>query len=113
MSDSQLLDLLGTPHAMYAVVDSSAFDSIYSSVVSLGASVAEVPVAGVGTCVDTSLRAAAEDSWLSFTMDSRASHCFFRDHTTLTPLPAPVSLALVDPTSGPITACYTTTLLCP
>ncbi|CAI7773571.1 unnamed protein product, partial [Closterium sp. NIES-54] len=103
----------GTPHAMYAVVDSSASDSVYSSVISLGASVAEVPVASVGTCVDTSLGAAPEDASLSFNLDSRASYCFFRDRTTLTPLPTPVSVALADPTSGPVTACYTTTLPCP
>ncbi|CAI7806043.1 unnamed protein product [Closterium sp. NIES-54] len=88
MSASQLGDLLGTPHAMYAVVDSSASDSVYSSVVSLGASLAEVPVASV------------------------ALHCFFRDRTTLTPLPTPVSVALADPTSGPVTARYTITLPC-
>ncbi|CAI7883307.1 unnamed protein product [Closterium sp. NIES-53] len=86
MSASQLVDLLGTPHAMYVVVDSSAFDSVYSSVVSLGASLAE---------------------------DSGASHYFFRDRTALTPLPTPVSVALVDPSSGPDTARYTTTLPCP
>ncbi|CAI7803771.1 unnamed protein product [Closterium sp. NIES-54] len=60
MSASQLVDLFGTPHAMYAVVDSSASDSVYSSVVSLGASLAEVPIASVGTCVDTSPGAAPE-----------------------------------------------------
>ncbi|CAI7736762.1 unnamed protein product [Closterium sp. NIES-53] len=78
---SMALPLTGTPYAMYAVVDSSASDSICSSVVSLGASVAK--------------------------------HCFFRDHTTLTPLPTPVSVAQADPTSGPVTARYTTTLSCP
>ncbi|CAI7870995.1 unnamed protein product, partial [Closterium sp. NIES-54] len=103
----------GTPHAMYAIVDSSASDSVYSSVVRLGASLAELPVASVGTCVDTSPGATSEDASLSFTLDSGASHCFFRDHTTLTPLPAPVSVALADPTSGPVTARYTTTLPCP
>ncbi|CAI7803561.1 unnamed protein product [Closterium sp. NIES-54] len=41
MSTSQLVDLFGTPHAIYVVVDSSASDSVYSSVVSLGASLAE------------------------------------------------------------------------
>ncbi|CAI7773765.1 unnamed protein product [Closterium sp. NIES-53] len=113
MSASQLLDLLGTPHAMYAFVDSSASDSVYSSVASLGACLAELPLASVGTCVDTSPGARSEDASLSFTLDSGASHCFFRDHTTLTPLPAPVSVALADPTSGPVTARYTTTLPCP
>ncbi|CAI7849667.1 unnamed protein product, partial [Closterium sp. NIES-53] len=113
MSASQLVDLFGTPHAMYAVVDSSASESVYPSVVSLGVSLAVVPVASVGTCVDTSPGAALEDVSLSFTMDSGASHCFFRDRTTLTPLPTPVSVALADPTSGPVTARYTTTLPCP
>ncbi|CAI7858065.1 unnamed protein product [Closterium sp. NIES-54] len=98
---------------MYAVVDSSASDSVYSSVASLGACLAELPLASVGTCVDTSPGARSEDASLSFTLDSGASHCFFRDHTTLTPLPAPVSVALADPTSGPVTARYTTTLPCP
>ncbi|CAI7886529.1 unnamed protein product [Closterium sp. NIES-54] len=55
---------------MYAVVDSSASDSVYSSVVRLGASLAELPVASVGT-------------------------------------------SLADPTSGPVTSRYTTTLPCP
>ncbi|CAI7792961.1 unnamed protein product [Closterium sp. NIES-54] len=110
MSASQLVDLLGTPHAMYAVVDSSASDSVYSSVVSLGTSLGELPVASVGTCVDTSPGAAPEDASPSFTLDSGASHRFFRDRTTLTPLPTPVSVAQADPTSGPVTARYTTKL---
>ncbi|CAI7814329.1 unnamed protein product [Closterium sp. NIES-54] len=108
MSASQLVDLLGTPHAMYVIVDSSASDSVYSSVVSLGTSLAEVPVASVGTCVDTSLGAAPEDALLSFTLDSRASPWFFRDRTTLTPLPTPVPAShqvVVSPqvaVSGPV-----------
>ncbi|CAI7743766.1 unnamed protein product [Closterium sp. NIES-53] len=113
MSASQLVDLLGTPHAMYAVADSSASDSVCSSVVSLRASLAEVPVASVGMCIDTSPGAAPEDASLSFTLGSGASHGFLRDRTTLTPLPTPVSVALADPTSGPVTGRYTTTLPCP
>ncbi|CAI7811604.1 unnamed protein product [Closterium sp. NIES-54] len=103
------LPTTGTPHAMYDVVNSSASDSIYSSVFSLGASVAEVHVASV----DTSPGAAPEDASLTFTLDSGASHCFFPVHTMLTPLPAPLSLALADPTSRPVTPRYTTTLSCP
>ncbi|CAI7819355.1 unnamed protein product [Closterium sp. NIES-54] len=112
MSASQLVDLFETPHATYAVVDSSASDSVYSSVVSLGASLAEVPIASVVTCVDTSPGAAPEDASLSFTLDSGASHCFFHVCTTFTPLPTSVSVALADPTSGLVTARYTTTLPC-
>ncbi|CAI7898830.1 unnamed protein product [Closterium sp. NIES-54] len=108
MSASQLVDLLGTPHAMYAVVDSSASNSVYSSVVSLGASLAEVP--SVGTCVDTSPGAAPEDASLPFTLDSRASHCFSPNRTTLTLLPRPVAaspqvaVSSQVPVSGPVAA---------
>ncbi|CAI7908721.1 unnamed protein product [Closterium sp. NIES-54] len=40
----------------------------------------------------------------TFTLDSGASHCFFRDSTTLTPLPAPVPIRLADPSGGPVVA---------
>ncbi|CAI7845857.1 unnamed protein product, partial [Closterium sp. NIES-53] len=65
----------------------------------LRGSVDPVLVASVGTCLGTSPGAAPEDTSLSLTLDSRASHSFIRDHTTLTPLPTPVSVALADPTS--------------
>ncbi|CAI7853654.1 unnamed protein product [Closterium sp. NIES-54] len=50
---------------------------------------------------------------LSFTLDSGVLQCFFRDHTTVTPLSAPVPVALADPTSGPAVAHSSTTLPCP
>ncbi|CAI7795260.1 unnamed protein product [Closterium sp. NIES-54] len=37
----------------------------------------------------------------TFTLDSGASRCFFRDSTTLTPLRAPVPIQLADPSGGP------------
>ncbi|CAI7797876.1 unnamed protein product [Closterium sp. NIES-53] len=49
----------------------------------------------------------------TFTLDSGASRCFFRDSTTLTPLPAPVPVRLADPSEGPVVACSSTVLLCP
>ncbi|CAI7743809.1 unnamed protein product [Closterium sp. NIES-53] len=49
----------------------------------------------------------------TFTLDSSASRCFFRDSTTLTPLPAPVLVKLADPSRGPIVACSSTVLPCP
>ncbi|CAI7762766.1 unnamed protein product, partial [Closterium sp. NIES-54] len=49
----------------------------------------------------------------TFTLDSGASHCFFRDCTTLTPLLAPVPVRLADPSGGPIVARSSTVLLCP
>ncbi|CAI7733271.1 unnamed protein product, partial [Closterium sp. NIES-53] len=49
----------------------------------------------------------------TFTLDSGASRCFFRDSTTLTPLPAPVPVRLADPSGGPVMARSSTVLPCP
>ncbi|CAI7837344.1 unnamed protein product, partial [Closterium sp. NIES-54] len=49
----------------------------------------------------------------TFTLDSDASRCFFRDSTTLTPLPAPVPVQLADPSEGPVVARSSTVIPCP
>ncbi|CAI7896498.1 unnamed protein product [Closterium sp. NIES-53] len=49
----------------------------------------------------------------TFTLDSGASRCFFRDSTTLTPLFAPVPVKLADPFGGPVLARSSTVLPCP
>ncbi|CAI7862724.1 unnamed protein product [Closterium sp. NIES-53] len=49
----------------------------------------------------------------TFTLESGASRCFFCDCTTLTPLPAPVPVNLVDPSRGPVVARSSTVLPCP
>ncbi|CAI7910611.1 unnamed protein product [Closterium sp. NIES-54] len=49
----------------------------------------------------------------TFTLDFGASRCFFRDSTTLTPLPAPVPVRLADPSEGPVVARSSTVLPCP
>ncbi|CAI7793250.1 unnamed protein product [Closterium sp. NIES-53] len=49
----------------------------------------------------------------TFTLDSCASRCFFRDNTTLTPLPALVPVRLADPSGGPVMARSFTVLPCP
>ncbi|CAI7730690.1 unnamed protein product [Closterium sp. NIES-54] len=49
----------------------------------------------------------------TFMLDSGASRCFFRDSTTLTPLPAPVPVRLADPSGGPVVANSSTVLSCP
>ncbi|CAI7827835.1 unnamed protein product, partial [Closterium sp. NIES-53] len=48
----------------------------------------------------------------TFMLDSGASRCFFRDCTTLTPLPAPVPVRLADPSGGPVVANSSTVLPC-
>ncbi|CAI7863098.1 unnamed protein product [Closterium sp. NIES-54] len=47
----------------------------------------------------------------TFTLNSGASRCFFRDSTTLTPLPSPVPVRLADPSGGPVLARSSTVLL--
>ncbi|CAI7742656.1 unnamed protein product [Closterium sp. NIES-53] len=49
----------------------------------------------------------------TFTLDSGASRCFFRDSTTLTPLSAQVPVRLADPSRGPVLAHSSTMLPCP
>ncbi|CAI7862588.1 unnamed protein product [Closterium sp. NIES-53] len=48
----------------------------------------------------------------TFTLDSGASRCFFRDSTTLTPLSAPVPVRLADPSGGPVLAHSSSVLPC-
>ncbi|CAI7743604.1 unnamed protein product, partial [Closterium sp. NIES-53] len=47
------------------------------------------------------------------TVDSGASHCIFRDSTTLTPLSAHVPVQLADPSGGLVIARSSTVLPCP
>ncbi|CAI7736511.1 unnamed protein product [Closterium sp. NIES-54] len=49
----------------------------------------------------------------TFTLDSGALRCFFRDSTTLTPLFASVPVRLADPSGGPVLARSSTVLPCP
>ncbi|CAI7746482.1 unnamed protein product, partial [Closterium sp. NIES-53] len=48
----------------------------------------------------------------TFTLDTGASRCFFRDSTTLTPLPTPDPVRLADPSRGPLAAHSSTVLPC-
>ncbi|CAI7833211.1 unnamed protein product, partial [Closterium sp. NIES-53] len=53
------------------------------------------------------------DTLLSFTLDSGASKCFFRDHTAFSQLLALNTVALVDSSSWLVVACSATILPCP
>ncbi|CAI7774764.1 unnamed protein product [Closterium sp. NIES-53] len=70
-------------------------------------------VSALGACVASGRDTPPTKASLSFTLDSGVSLCFFRDHMTLTPLLAPVLVALADPSSGPAVARSSTTLPCP
>ncbi|CAI7805205.1 unnamed protein product [Closterium sp. NIES-54] len=49
----------------------------------------------------------------TFTLDSGASRCFFRDSTTLNPLSAPVPVRVADPSGGRVLARSSIVLPCP
>ncbi|CAI7734509.1 unnamed protein product, partial [Closterium sp. NIES-54] len=49
----------------------------------------------------------------TFILDSGASRYFFRDSTSLTPLPAPIPVRLANPSRGPVLARSSTVLPCP
>ncbi|CAI7748514.1 unnamed protein product, partial [Closterium sp. NIES-53] len=73
-----------------------------------------IATAALGTSVSSTPPGTAPAEALhTFTLDSGASRCFFRDSTTLTPFPAPVPVRLADPSGGPVVANSSTVLPCP
>ncbi|CAI7913653.1 unnamed protein product [Closterium sp. NIES-54] len=72
-----------------------------------------IAAAALGASESGTLRGTAPVEALhTFTLDSSASRCFFRDSTTLTPLPAPVPDRLADPSKGAVVARFCTVLPC-
>ncbi|CAI7865863.1 unnamed protein product [Closterium sp. NIES-53] len=55
---------------------------------------------------------APAEAFHTFTLDSGASRCNFRNSTTLTPLTAPVPVRLADPSGRPVVARFSTVLPC-
>ncbi|CAI7917225.1 unnamed protein product [Closterium sp. NIES-53] len=96
-----------TPTTMYALSVSAEGDCLCVppdpsiEATSLGASESSLP------------RTAPLEALHTFTLDSGASRCLFRDSTTLTPLSAPVPVRLADPFEGPVLAWSSTVLPCP
>ncbi|CAI7773616.1 unnamed protein product [Closterium sp. NIES-53] len=74
-----------------------------------GVAVAALGASASGTPPGT----APAEALHTFTLDFSASICFFRDSTTLTPLPAPVPVRLADPSKGPVVARSSTVFPCP
>ncbi|CAI7885563.1 unnamed protein product [Closterium sp. NIES-53] len=73
-----------------------------------------IAAAALGAITSSTLPGTAPAEALhTFTLDSGASRCFFRDSTTLTPLPAPIPVRLADPSGGPDVARSSTVLPCP
>ncbi|CAI7794628.1 unnamed protein product [Closterium sp. NIES-54] len=72
-----------------------------------------IDAAALGASESVLLGTAPTEALHTFTLDSSASRCFFRDNTTLTPLPAPVPVRLADSSRGPVIAHSSTVLPCP
>ncbi|CAI7918402.1 unnamed protein product [Closterium sp. NIES-54] len=90
------------------------FDAILAAMYALadiaeGTSASAAPGAGAFALSGTAPTASLH----TFTLGSGASHSFFRDSTTLTPLCQPVAVSLADPSKGPVLAHSSTVLPCP
>ncbi|CAI7932369.1 unnamed protein product [Closterium sp. NIES-54] len=71
-----------------------------------------IEAAALGAGESSLLETVPDEALHTFTLDLGASRCFFRDSTTLTPLPAPVPVTLADPSGGPVVACSSNVLPC-
>ncbi|CAI7877860.1 unnamed protein product [Closterium sp. NIES-54] len=69
--------------------------------------------AAPGACPSTLAGTASTEALHTFTLDSGASRCFFRDRTALEQLARPVAVSLADPSGGPVIATSSTVLPCP
>ncbi|CAI7830461.1 unnamed protein product [Closterium sp. NIES-54] len=94
---------------MYALSVSTEGDCYRCVPPDLGIAAAALGASESGTLPSTAPAKALH----TFTLDSGASRCFFRDSTTLTPLPAPVPVRLADPSGGPVVARSSIVLPCP
>ncbi|CAI7728648.1 unnamed protein product [Closterium sp. NIES-54] len=72
-----------------------------------------IEAAALGASESSLLGTAPAKALHTFTVNSGASHCFFRDSTTLTPLSAPVPIRLADPSGVLVLARSSTVLPCP
>ncbi|CAI7896379.1 unnamed protein product [Closterium sp. NIES-53] len=60
--------------------------------------------AALGARASSATGPSSAEALHTFTLDSGASRCSFRDCTSLTPLAAPVPVSMADPTGGPVVA---------
>ncbi|CAI7774321.1 unnamed protein product, partial [Closterium sp. NIES-54] len=95
--------------AMYALLVSAEGDCYRCVPPDPGIAAAALGASESSTLPGTALAEALH----TFTLDSGASRCFFRDSTTLTPLPAPVPVRLADPPGGRVVARSSTILRYP
>ncbi|CAI7885915.1 unnamed protein product [Closterium sp. NIES-53] len=103
------LDFDAILSAMYALSVSAEGDCYRCVLPDPGIAAAALGASESGTLPGT----APTEALHTFTLDSGTSRCFFRDCTTLTPLPTLVPVRLADPSGGPVVARSSTVLRCP
>ncbi|CAI7880953.1 unnamed protein product [Closterium sp. NIES-53] len=103
------LDFDAILSAMYGLSVSAEGDFYRCVPPDLGIAAAALGASESGTLPST----APAQALHTFTLDSGASRCFFRDSTTLTPLPATVPVRFADPSGGPVVARSSTVFPCP
>ncbi|CAI7810355.1 unnamed protein product [Closterium sp. NIES-54] len=101
------LDFDAILSAMYALSVSAEGDCYWCVPPNLG-----IAAAALGASESALPGSARAQALHTFTLDSGASQCFFRDYTTLTPLSVPVPVRLADPSGGPILARSSIVLPC-
>ncbi|CAI7875284.1 unnamed protein product, partial [Closterium sp. NIES-53] len=102
------LDFVAILSAMYALSVSAEGDCYRCVPPDPGIAAAALGASESGTLPGT----APAQALNTFTLDSSALRCFFRDSTTLTPLSTPVLVRLADPCGGPVVARSSTVLPC-
>ncbi|CAI7789987.1 unnamed protein product [Closterium sp. NIES-54] len=102
------LDYDATHSAMYALSTSAEGDCYQCMTPDPG-----IAAAALGASESVHPETAPAEALHTFTLDSGASRSFFRDSTTLTPLPVPVPVRVADPSRGPVVARSSTILPCP
>ncbi|CAI7800794.1 unnamed protein product [Closterium sp. NIES-53] len=103
------LDFDAILSAMYALSVSAEGDCYRCVPPDPGIAAAALGASDSGTLPGT----APAEALHTFKLDSSASRYFFRNSTTLTPLPAPIPVRLADPSGGPVVARSSTVLPCP
>ncbi|CAI7857029.1 unnamed protein product [Closterium sp. NIES-54] len=100
---------LHTQHRCFSCLDDACAEGVCYRCVLPDQGIAAAALGASESVLPSTLPAEALHT---FTLDSGASCCFFRDSTTLTPLPAPVPVRLADPSEGPVVARSSTVLPC-
>ncbi|CAI7813520.1 unnamed protein product [Closterium sp. NIES-54] len=72
----------------------------------------QLQATSLGACDSAGTGAELEEALHTFTLDSGASRCFFRDSTTVTPLTAPIPNTLPDPSGRAVFVRDATVLPC-